>query len=206
MALPKARLKEILSEAGCDAEHIGDAVDKILAGHVATVDALKEQITSLEEQVKTYDAEHEELETLRKNGGDISALQKEYDDFKKQVESDKIKTKKESAFREILKKAGVSEKRIEAICKCSGDDINGIEFDDEDKIKDEEAKVQKIRTDWSDFIESSHTEGIKTPTPPSNGGTKTTMTREQIRAISDPVARQKAMLENPSLFGLPESE
>ena len=44
MALPKARLKEILSEAGCDAEHIGDAVDKILAGHVATVDALKEQI------------------------------------------------------------------------------------------------------------------------------------------------------------------
>lgn len=206
MALPKARLKEILSEAGCDPEHIGDAVDKILAGHVATVDALKEQITSLEEQVKTYEGEHEELETLRKNGGDMTALQKEYDDFKKQVEADKIKTKKESAFREILKKAGVSEKRIEAICKCSGDDINGIEFDDEDKIKDEEAKVQKIRTDWGDFIESSHTEGIKTPNPPSNGGAKTTMTREQIRAISDPVARQKAMMDNPSLFGLPESE
>jgi hypothetical protein len=40
--------------------------------------------------------------------------------------------------------------------------------------------------------------------PPANGG-KTTMTKEQIRAIPDAQARQKAMLENPSLFGLAET-
>ena len=28
------------------------------------------------------------------------------------------------------------------------------------------------------------------------------MTKEQIRAIEDPIARQKAMLENGELFGL----
>ena len=39
---------------------------------------------------------------------------------------------------------------------------------------------------------------------PANDG-KSTMTKEQIRAIADPVARQKAMLENASLFGLPEA-
>lgn len=205
MALPKARLKEILSEAGCDSEHIGDAVEKILSGHVATVDALKEQIAGLEEQVKTYEGEHEELETLRKNGGDLSALQKEYDDFKAEVESEKAKAKKESAFRDLLKEAGISEKRFSSIIKCSGDDINGIEFDEEGKVKGSSDLVEKVKADWSDFIESSHTEGVKTPTPPSNNGSKTTMTREQIRSIADPVARQKAMMENPSLFGLPET-
>ena len=204
MALPKARLKEILSEAGCDAEHIGDAVEKILAGHVATVDALKEQITTLEEQVKTYEGEHEELETLRKNGGDISALQKEYDEFKAKVEADKINSKKESAYRKILKDANVPERYHDRIIKYSGDEIKAIEFDENDDVKGAKELLQKIEADWGDYKESSHTEGVKTPNPPSNQGAKTTMTKEQIRAIADPVARQKAMMENPSLFGLPE--
>lgn len=204
MALPKARLKEILSETGCDGEHISDAVEKILNGHVATVDALKEQIASLEEKVTTFEAEHKELEELKKNSGDISALQKEFDEYKANVEADRTKTKKESAFREILKEAGVSDKRIASIIKCSAEDINGIEFDDEGKVKGSSDILQKVQNDWSDFIESSHVEGVKTPNPPSNTGAKTTMTKEQIRSISDPVARQKAMMDNPSLFGLPE--
>ena len=51
MALQKARLKEILSEAGCDAEHLSDAVEAILSGHVATVEALKEQIGNLQTEL-----------------------------------------------------------------------------------------------------------------------------------------------------------
>ena len=41
MALTKAQVKEILSEAGADGEKIADAVQKILDGHVATIEALK---------------------------------------------------------------------------------------------------------------------------------------------------------------------
>ena len=206
MALRKAELKEILSEAGCDAERIAEACQKILDGHVATVDALKEQITELQTQVKSFEADHQELEDLRKNNGDITALRQEYDDFKKQVESDKIKAKKESAYREILKDANVPERYFSRILKYSGDEIDGIEFDEDGKIKGAQEILQKVKTEWSDYTESSHTEGVKTPTPPANTGAKTTMTKEQIRSISDPVARQKAMMENPSLFGLPESD
>lgn len=204
MALPKARLKEILSEAGCDAEHIGDAVEKILNGHVATVDALKEQISTLEEQVKTFETEHQELEELKKNSGDIGALRKEYDEFKANVEAEKTHTKKENAYREILKDCGIPERHHAKILKYS--DVDGIEFDDDGNVKGRDEIRKGIEAEWGDHKETVSVEGVKTPNPPSNSGAKTTMTKEQIRSISDPVARQKAMMENPSLFGLPETD
>ena len=43
MALTKAQVKEILSTAGVDADHMSDAVEKILAGHTASIDALREE-------------------------------------------------------------------------------------------------------------------------------------------------------------------
>lgn len=204
MALTKAQVKEILSEAGADGEKIADAVQKILDGHVATIEALKEERDSLKKEIEQNKADLEEYEKLKKNNGDIEALRKEYDDYKAKVEADKTWTKKESAYRVTLKKAGISEKRIDTIVKCSREEIEGIEFDEEDNVKDEEAIIERNKTNWSDFVENIHTEGVKTPNPPSNGGTKTTMTKEQIRAIPDAQARQKAMIENASLFGLPE--
>lgn len=203
MALQKARLKEILSEAGCDTEKISDAVDQILTGHGATVDALKEEINTLKEQIKTFEPEHEELEALRKNGGDIASLQKEYDDFKAKVEAERERTKKESAYREILKDVGIPEKHFAKILKYS--DVDGIEFDGEGNVKGADEIRKGIESEWSDHIETKKVDGISTPNPPSNTGAKTTMTREQIRAISDTQARQKAMAENASLFGLPEN-
>lgn len=204
MALTKAQVKEILSEAGADGEKIADAVQKILDGHVATIVALKEERDSLKAEIEQNKADLAEYEKLKKNSGDIEALQKEYDDYKAKVEADKTWTKKESAYRSTLKKAGISEKRIDTIVKCSREEIEGIEFDEEDNVKDEEAIIERNKTNWSDFVENIQKEGVKTPTPPSNGGSKTTMTREQIRAIPDAQARQKAMIENASLFGLPE--
>ena len=168
MALTKAQVKEILSEAGADGEKIADAVQKILDGHVATIEALR----------------------------------KEYDDFKANVEAEKIKAKKETAYREILKDVGIPERHFPKILKYS--DVNGIEFDEEGNVKGADEIRKNIEAEWSDHIEKKMVESVKTPNPPSNGGTKTTMTKEQIRAIPDAQARQKAMIENASLFGLPE--
>lgn len=204
MALQKAKLKEILSEAGCDVEKIGDAVEQILAGHVATVEALKEQISTLQSDLDQAKVDQKELEDLKKSNGDISSLQKEFDEYKAKVEADKDWAKKESAYRKILKACGVAENHLDRVVKYSKDEINAIEFDDQGNVKGEDEIRKSIEAEWSDRIEHEGVEGIKTPNPPANGGQKTTMTKEQIRAISDPQARQKAMLENPSLFGLPE--
>lgn len=204
MALQKAKLKEILSEAGCDSDKISDAVEQILTGHVATVEALKEQISTLQSDLEQAKVDQKKLEDLEKNNGDITSLQKEFDEYKAKVEADKEREKKESAYREILKDCGIAERHFGKVIKYSKDEIDKIEFDEDGNVKGADEIRKGIEADWGDHIETSKTDGIKTPNPPSNAGTKTTMTKEQIRSISDPQARQKAMLENPSLFGLPE--
>jgi hypothetical protein len=84
--------------------------------------------------------------------------------------------------------------------------LDSVEFDDNGELKDRDALKEAIKTEWSDFIQTVGVKGADTANPPSNNGGKTTMTKAEIRAIKDPATRQKAMMENPSLFGLPESE
>ena len=96
----------------------------------------------------------------------------------------------------MLTEIGIPEKRLDRIMKVS--DLDKIELTD-NGIKDEETLKAKLKEEWSDFIATTKTEGVPSANPPTNTG-KTTMTKEQIRAISDPVARQKAMVENASLF------
>ena len=63
-----------------------------------------------------------------------------------------------------MKDAGVPEKRIEAILKVS--DIDSLEFDDKGAVKDSDKLTESIKTEWSDFIPASSTEGARTATPP----------------------------------------
>ncbi len=129
-------------------------------------------------------------------------MQKEYKEYKADIEAKATTAKKENAFKAMLKEIGIPEKRIDSVLKVS--DVAKIEFDDEGKVKDGDKLKEGLKTEWADFIPTTKTEGAKTANPPANTG-KSTMTREQIRAITDTAARQKAMLENPSLFGLPET-
>lgn len=203
MALTKAQVRETLSEAGCDPEKIADACQKILDGHVATIEALKEERDNLRKDLDQAKADQKELEELKKSNGDIEALRKEYDDYKASVEAEKVHQKKETAYRQILKDCGIPERHHAKILKYS--DVDGIEFDEEGNVKGADEIRKGIESEWSDHKETSKTEGVKTPNPPSNDGSKTTMTKEQIRAIPDATARQKAMIENGALFGLEAS-
>ena len=205
MSLSKARVKEILSEAGADAEKIADAVEKIISGHVATIDALKEERDSYKEQAEKMPDLQKELDGLKKDaadGKDYQTLKQEFEDYKKQVEAEKVRGAKEEAYKQILKDAGIPERHFAKILRYS--DVDGMELDEEGKAKNAKELMKSIKEEWGDHIETTKTEGAKTPNPPGGTGSKTTMTREEIRNIKDPIARQKAMAENPSLFGLPE--
>ena len=205
MALSKARVKEILSEAGADAEKIADAVEKIISGHAATIEALKEERDSYKEQAEKMPDLQKELDGLKKNaadGKDYQTLKQEFEDYKKQVEAEKVRGAKEEAYKQILKDAGIPARHFAKILKYS--DVDGMELDEEGKAKNAKELMKSVKEEWGDHIETTKTEGAKTPNPPGGTGSKTTMTREEIRSIQDPIARQKAMAENPSLFGLPE--
>lgn len=187
-----------------------DKVDEIIAAHTEVTDALKEERDKYKADAESLPAVKQELEELKaQTAGDnplkeqLEALQAEYDEFKTKVETEKTTAKKESAFKALLHEIGISDKRIDSVIKVS--DINGIELDDNGAIKDGDTLKESLKTEWADFIPTTKTEGAPSANPPTNTG-KGTMTKEQIRAIPDATARQKAMLENPTLFGLPESE
>jgi hypothetical protein len=183
-------------------------VDEIIAAHTEVTDALKTERDQYKADAAKYAEAKAELDRITaeaaKNGGKnpfevkYNALREEFDKFKADATAKETKAKKESAFRAILKKAGVSEKRIEAVLKVS--DTDGIELDENGKVKDEDKLLETVKKEWSDFIPTSTQTGVPATNPPASTGKS--MTKEDILKITDTAARQKAMAENHELFGI----
>jgi hypothetical protein len=68
-------------------------------------------------------------------------------------------------------------------------------------LKDKKALAKSIADDWSDYVVTVGEQGAKPATPPANTGGQT-MTKESIMAIKNRGERQKAIAENPELFGI----
>lgn len=187
-----------------------DKIDEIIQAHTEVTDALKEERDKYKEDAGKLPEIEKQLNELKEQvtGEDpykekLEKLQKEYDDYKADVEAKATTAKKEKAYRSLLKEIGIQDKRIDSVLKISAEKIAKIEFDDDGNIKDGDKLKEALAKEWEDFIPTTKTDGVTTANPPANTG-KNTMTKEEIRKIEDPIARQKAMMDNPSLFGLPE--
>ena len=205
-----ALTRKMLKAMGIEEEKI----EQIVEAHGETVDALKEERDTYKADAGKLADVQKELDKAKKaakNDGEetvlkseYDALKTEYDDYKGQITAEKTRTAKENAFRELLKAAGVSEKRFSSIVKVS--DIDGIELDKDGKIKDADERTNNIKTEWADFIETTTTKGAKTANPPANsGGAKTTKADiykkdEKGRYVMSTSERQKALAENPDLM------
>lgn len=203
--------RKALSAMGIESEKI----DSIINMHTEVTDDLKEQIETLEKEAKNYKADAEKLTDVQKElddlkaavdadakereGKDYDKLKQEFDDYKQAQENKSVRAKKEAAYKEILKDAGIPEKHFAKVLKYS--DIDGVEIDENGKIKDSKDILKSIKEEWSDHIETTHTEGADTETPPTNNG-GAGMTKEDIMKIKDTTKRQKAIAENPELFGI----
>lgn len=188
-----------------------EKIDQIIEAHAETVDSLKEERNNykadaekLADVQKDLDRAKEQLakkgegETVAKD--EYDKLQKEYADYKNDVQAKQTKTAKETAYRELLKSVGVGEKRIASILKVT--DIEAIELDKDGKIKDADKHIETVKTEWADFIETQSQQGVKTSNPPANNGKGTGKTKEEIMAIRDPATRQAEIAKNPEAFGL----
>lgn len=188
----------------------------------AIVEANEETITGLKAEIEKYKSASEgsdktlakvqkELDEMKKEAEESAsknpykvkydAIKEEFENYKAEEKAKATKTAKKDAYRELLKACGVSDKRLESILKVT--DTDSVEFDEDGKVKDADNLKKAIKEEWADFIPTESTRGTNASNPPSNTG-GTTMTKEAIRKIADPVARQKAMAENASLFGLAE--
>jgi hypothetical protein len=131
----------------------------------------------------------------------FDALKSEFEDYKKDISAKETKESREKAYKELLKEAGVSEKRLDTVLKAERPNIEGFEMGDDGKFKDHDKILEGIKTEWSDFIVTKETHGADTSTPPSNnGGGK--LTKDEILKIKDAGERQQAIKDNHELFGI----
>lgn len=203
-----ALTRKMLSAMEIDAEKINQIID----GHTETVTALQDEIDKAKAEANQYKAEADkvaglekeleaakkEAETAKKSGADYEALKKEYEDYKADTEKKAVRASKESAYKEILKDAGVPEKHWAKILKYS--DVDGIELDDKGKATTAKDILKSVKEEWADHIETTTTTGAKVDNPPANTGKK--MTVAEIDAIEDTAERQRMMAEHHDLYGI----
>lgn len=188
-----------------------EQVDTIIEAHTDTVDGIKAERDSYKTDAEKLPGVQKELNDLKQTIGDggetvskaeYDRLQNDFNTYKDGVTAREAHTAKETAYRTLLKEAGVDPKRIDAIVKIT--DIDGIELAEDGKIKDADTRTATVKTDYADFIVTYSEQGANVANPPANNGKGNTVTKEQIMAIKDGSERRRAMAENPELFGLNE--
>ena len=191
--------RKMLSAMGIEAEK----VDEIINAHIETVNGLKEEIDKYKADAGRLQSVESELETLKKSGEkspykvkyealveERDALQKQFDDYKNSVAEKETLRKKKSAYRDLLKETGISEKRIDAVLRVS--DFESLELGDDGKFTNAEKLAEDIRAEWGEFIATEKEEGAKVPNPPSGSSKQAPLTREEIVKIKDTTERQAA--------------
>lgn len=196
MALTKTQLKEILSAAGCPAEKADAAIAQIMDGHLASVNALREERDTYKADAERLPAVQKELDGYKAQGGDsykekYEKEHKDFEDYKSAQSAKELMANKTSAYRSMLKEAGVSDKRIDTIVKASTPAIESLELDKDGKVKNSGDVVKTIKNDWADFITKDEARGANTPTPPGGGSGKV-LSKEEILKIKDTTERQAA--------------
>ena len=189
-----------------------DKADLIMERHSEVLTEIKEERDKYKEEAETVPSLQKQLEDLKELEAKAEkdpykvkyeALKEDYEEYKGKIEKAETASKRTKAYTKLLKDAGVADKRIEAILRVT--DLDDLELDDDGNLVEAEKLTEGIKDEWSDFIVKTSSKGVESAKPPMNDG-KATKTKEEIRAISDPIARQKAMLENPTLFGLPDNK
>ena len=195
-----ALTRKMLKAMGIEEEKI----DQIIDAHTETVDALKSERDRFKEDAEKLPSVQKELNDLKAatEGGDslkvkYDAIKDEFDKYKKDVELKETRGKKETAYRALLKEAGVSEKRLDAVLKVTN--LDKLKLDKDGNFEDADNLKKGIKEEWADFIVTTGTVGANPATPPAGG--KVSKTKDEIMAIKDTTERQKAIAENHELFG-----
>lgn len=161
----------------------------IMALHIGVVDALKDDVARYKadaDKLPTVQKELDDMKTAKESGTDYESkyndLKKDFDAFKKETQNKADRETKTTAYRELLKQAGINDKRIDTVLKVS--DIDSVKLNDKGEIEGAADIVKSLKTEWADFVTSTDTVTVKTPTPPANTG-GTVKTRADVYAVDE---------------------
>ena len=148
-----------------------EQVSGIIEAHTDTVDALKAERDQYKAEAEKLPEVQKELKTAQeaaKKSGDAAKIQKDFDDYKAEVQAKETRAKKEAALRKVAKDAGLTDAGIAKAVKYS--DYTAIELDDKDEIKDAKDLIKSLREEWPEHLVKENTKGADTPTPPGGNG------------------------------------
>jgi plasmid maintenance system antidote protein VapI len=166
MALTRAMLKGMgLTE---------EQVSAIIEEHTNVTSGLKDQI-------KQYKADSDHLQTVQqeldglKDSVKKDNWQKKYedehkafDDYKKEISSEKALSKVKAAYKKLLKAANIGDDHIDAIMRVT--DFSKMKMkEDSDELVDANQLTESIKTDWKGFIPVDGVKTDRTSTPPGDG-------------------------------------
>lgn len=180
-----------------------EKIDQIVDAHTETVDGLKNELKAAKEKADKLDGVEKELNELKAKGEDgykekYEKEHKAFEDYKNDVTAKQTKAAKETAAKAYFEAKNITGANLSIAMRGARDEINGIELDENGKIKDAKALDELVAGEYAGLIVSTSTKGAKTANPPANNGGG--MTKEQIFAIKDAGERQKAIAEHLELF------
>lgn len=178
-----------------------EQVNAIIENHAETVDALKaerDRYKGEAAKVEGLTAQLTDANDKLAKSGDAAKVQADFDAYKATVAQEKTAAAKHSAMDALLKRAGVQRDSFRAQL-LKGWDMETVELDDNNEIKDAEALEASVKRDYADFVSVSSEHGVPPANPPAGGGA-TKMTREDIFKITNPADRRAAIAANLDLF------
>lgn len=149
-----------------------DVIDTVIEEHTEVVNGLKSDVEKYKADAEKLPGVQKELDDLKAKGDD--GYKKKYEDehaafekFKNEQTAKETRGTKERAYREILKEAGVDEKRMAAILKVTS--LDDLEVGTDGKIKDADKLTETVKTEWADFIVTTSEKGAPIVKPPKPG-------------------------------------
>ena len=154
-----------------------EKIDEIINMHTETVEGLKADVAkykadaeTLPEVQRQLEKAQNDLEAGKKDSWKVKyeAIKEEFESYKSEQTKKATRAAKEKAYRELLKQAGVSEKRLDTVLRVS--DVDSVEIDEKGAIKGADKITESIKSEWADFIQTTTIQGAQTAAPPVNSG------------------------------------
>jgi len=183
-----------------------EQIDSIIENHTETVNGLKDEIAQLTEEKETLakdkatlTKENKALEKFKEEHSDdgenkwqtkYNELKAEHDKYKADVEAKETERKNKSAYRSILKEAGIMSDKIDTVLKVA--ELNKLKYDKDGKLENKDDLLKEVKEEWKALIPTTRTEGANVQTPPSSDGNSGGSTSN---------AAQRIVAQRASMYG-----
>lgn len=163
-----ALTRKMLKAMGIEDEKI----EQIIEEHTESTDALKQQRDEYKAKAEAKATTSTEPKPKDPEPGEdykakYDAEKKSFEDYKANIAAEKAEADKRAKYRELIVKAGVDAKRIDAVLKIS--DLSGVTVKD-GAIEGADKLVESIKADFKEFIPVITTEGADVAKPPAGDG------------------------------------